>query len=242
MTHFPLFPSPGRTMNTRLPNASNDGIVNIYQKTYCLMPNRRKPQFAVHDKSIWTNNLSISKLFQIGHKLFAPYLTLSLISRGQITAFLVWIANTTLPFSTLTATVSLKRHVKHISFWPVATNALNVSKQNKHANLPYVPLNFDTIDISIYPDSSYQSFQIKYSQIGYLLIFSDRHGRTNMINLHNSQISQCSELTEESDLLALSKPLKSTVHPSVALLAFNSFRKCSQLCFILKTKPFLVRV
>lgn len=124
------------------------------------------------------------------------------------TGRLAWVATGTSPTYACLDSTALQGKKKTVSLLQSCRKAYNQLAVDNLASLRFVPLDFESIHIRVFSDSSFQNLPDKHSQIGFIFTLADKHDKTNIFHWHSSRATRRPTSTEEAELFALDVALQ----------------------------------
>ena len=124
---------------------------------------------------------------------------------------LAWLATGTSPLSSFHASVSLqsgKDNPRTVKTMIDARNALRYIQKNLLSTLTFKPLDNQSIHIRMYTDGAFQNLSTKHSQIGFVIMLSDKNNVSNIVHWHSARANRRPNSTEESEMFALDAGIK----------------------------------
>lgn len=116
---------------------------------------------------------------------------------------LAWVGTGTSPTTACIASIALQGKQKTIALLKGCLEAYANLQAESLAFLRYVPLEFATIHIRVFSDSSFQNLPDKQSQLGFVFFLADGNDCCNIFHWHSSRATRRPASTEEAELLAL---------------------------------------
>ena len=124
---------------------------------------------------------------------------------------LAWLATGTSPLSAFHASVSLqsgKETPRTAKSMIDARKAVIYIRDRSLSTLEYKGLHNASIHIRLYTDGAFQNLATKHSQIGFVVMLSDKKDVSNIIHWHSARAPRRPNSTEESEMMALDCGIK----------------------------------
>ena len=124
---------------------------------------------------------------------------------------LAWLATGTSPLSSFHTSVSLQSGRDNpitVKTMIDARNALRYIQKNLLSTLNFKPLHRESIHIRMYTDGAFQNLKTKHSQIGFVIMLSDKNNVSNIVHWHSARANRRPNSTEESEIFALDAGIK----------------------------------